>query len=89
MSNNTLDMMDAKIKLRDYLDNAPKKYFVEGTRLRKNKTEKVDAIVVAHTADQAKQKFVSYFSINEFIATATSCIRKPGYIEKNNMENYT
>jgi len=78
-----LDIMEAKLKLNDYLANAPKNYHCIGEHTDKNgKTKVVDATVKAHTADLARQKFIQYFAKDEGTTIVTSCIRKPGYIEK-------
>ncbi len=78
-----LDIMEAKLKLNDYLANAPKNYYCEGKYTDKNgKSKLVDALVKAHTADLARQKFIKYFNKDEGTTIVTSCIRKPGYIEK-------
>ena len=77
-----LDMMDAKIRLNDYIANAPKTYWCEGVRMRKSITEKVDVTVKAHTAEAAKQKFNQYFSKDGWNALCDSCIRKESVIDK-------
>ena len=51
--------------------------FVETLKLKT-----FDALVKAHTADLARQKFIKYFNKDEGTTIVTSCIRKPGYIEK-------
>ena len=76
--------MEARLKVQDYLANAPKTYYCEGIVISKNSNEKkVDATVKAHSAEQAKQMFVRYFSINGGIAVCHSTFRRQGYIEKN------
>ena len=80
---NKLDLMEAKIKLNDYLANAPKRYHCEGVFKHKKGNERdVDALVMAHTADQAKQRFVRYFTTDDGIAVCNKVIRRQGYIEK-------
>ena len=49
---------------------------------KNGKSKLVDALVKAHTADLARQKFIKYFNKDEGTTIVTSCIRKPGYIEK-------
>tara|TARA_B100000424_G_scaffold98604_1_gene73946 strand:- start:332 stop:601 length:270 start_codon:yes stop_codon:yes gene_type:complete len=80
---NNLDLLDAKIKLNDYLKNAPKRYMCEGIFKDKNgKETNIDALVMAHTADMAKQKFVAAFTKDDGIAICNTCVRQPGWIEK-------
>lgn len=81
MSN--LDLMEAKLKLQDYLANAPKTYHCKGIITVNGKEREVDATVKAHTADQAKQNFVYYFQKEGGIPVCKSVVRKQGYIEKN------
>ena len=53
--------MEAKLKLNDYLSNAPNNYHCIGDYTDKSgKTRMVDAVVKAHTADLAIQRFKYY-----------------------------
>ena len=75
--------MEAKLKLNDYLANAPNTYHCIGDYTDKSgKTKMVDSTVKAHTADLAIQKFKYYFAKDEGTMEVISCTRKKGYIEK-------
>lgn len=83
MNNSPLDLMEARLKLQDYLENAPKTYYCEGILRIKENEKKINATVKAHSADQAKQKFIYYFQKDGGIPICNSVIKRPGYIEKN------
>ena len=75
--------MEAKLKLNDYLANAPNTYHCVGDYTDKlGKTRMVDSTVKAHTADLAIQRFKHYFTKDEGTLEVISCTRKKGYIEK-------
>ena len=69
--------MEAKLKLNDYLANAPNNYHCVGDYTDKSgKTRMVDAVVKAHTADLAIQRFKHYFT------TFRDCNRPLMHIKK-------
>jgi len=76
MNTNHLDILDAKMKLQDYQQNAPRHWFIEATD---QKGYAVDARVDAHTLDAAKKMFLRQFPMHQIV----KCTRIKSYIEKN------
>jgi len=81
LNSNNLDILDAKIRLQEYQQNAPKIWFIEATAPpEKNKKQGriVDARVDAHTLEIAKKMFLRQFPMHTII----KCTRMKSYIEK-------
>ena len=75
MNTNHLDMLDAKMRLQYYQQNAHRHWFIEA---KDQKGKVVDARVDAHTLDAAKKMFLRQFPMHEIV----KCTRIQSYIEK-------
>tara|TARA_R110000782_G_scaffold47438_1_gene104296 strand:- start:2181 stop:2429 length:249 start_codon:yes stop_codon:yes gene_type:complete len=75
LSNNHLDILDAKMRQRDYQQNAPKQWYIEA---EDQKGKLVDSRVDAHTLEIAKQMFLRQFPMHTIIKSR----RIKSYIEK-------